>query len=195
MMSTINSTRVKAPAKNIPPQRTQGLDLPEHNDATPLKPIGKGDGPPSAGRTTPRTPIRRAAANQPDGRRGLLSTKCKVGLGTWNVRTLHQTGNLTLLLHQLGKFDWEIMGVSETHWTDTGDFIQEGYQILSAGNSTTHRAGVAIILNKNAQKSLLGYNPISERLITVRVRTQIQGVSERTVFTENNIFETFNLNL
>ena len=41
-----------------------------------------------------RTRIRRAAANQPDGRRGLLSANCKVGLGTWNV-TLHQTGNLT----------------------------------------------------------------------------------------------------
>ena len=41
-MSTNNSTRVKAPAKNILPQRTQGLDLPEHNDASTLKPIGKG---------------------------------------------------------------------------------------------------------------------------------------------------------
>ena len=181
-MSTTNSTRVKAPAKNILPRRNQGPDLPEHNDTSPLKPIGKGDGPPPAGRTTPRTPIRRAAANQPDGRRGLLTAKCKIGLGTWNVRTLHQTGNLSLLLHQLEKFDWEIMGVSETHWTDTGDFVQEGYQILSSANSTIHRAGVAIILNQNAQRALLGYNPISERLITVRVRTQIGAATIMQVY-------------
>ena len=181
-MSTNNRTRVKAPAKNILPQRTQGLDLPEHNDASTLNPIGKGDGPPSAGRTTPRTPIRQAAANRPDGRRGLLTAKCKIGLGTWNVRTLHQTGNLSLLLHQLEEFDREIIWVSETHWTDTGDFIQEGYQILSSGNCSTHRAGVAFILNKNAQRALLGYNPISERFSTVTIRTQIGAATIMQVY-------------
>ncbi|XP_072021447.1 uncharacterized protein [Amphiura filiformis] len=65
------------------------------------------------------------------------------------------------------------MGISETHWIESGDFTQDGYQILSAGSGSTHRAGVALILNKNAQRSLLGYNPISERLITARLRTQI----------------------
>ena len=181
-MSTNNSTRVKAPAKNILPGLTQGLDLPEHNDATSLKPTGKGAGPPSTGRTTPRNPIRRVAADQPDGRKGLLTAKCKIGIGTWNVRTLHQTGNLTLLMHQLEKFDCEIMGIAETHWTDTGDFTQEGYQILSSGNDSTHRAGVAIILNKNTQRALLGYNPISERLITARVRTQIGAATIMQVY-------------
>ena len=126
-----SSTRVKAPAKNI---------LAQHINP---KANWKGWWPPSAGRTTPRTPIRPAAANQPDGRKSLLTAKCKIGLGTWNVRTRHQTGNLSLLLHLLEKFDWEVKGVAETHWTDTGDFIQEGYQILSSGNCSTHRAGVA----------------------------------------------------
>ena len=80
------------------------------------------------------------------------------------------------------------MGVSETHWTDTGDFVQEGYQILSSRNSTIHREGVAIILNRNAQRALLGYNPISERLITVRVRTQIGAVTIMQVYAPTTIY-------
>ncbi|XP_072036823.1 uncharacterized protein [Amphiura filiformis] len=173
MMSSTNSTRVKAPDLHSH-RLTQGLDHhPVHDDAPPLKPIGKSDGPPTAGRTPLRNPIRRDAANNPADRRALLHAKKKIGIGTWNVRTLHQPGNLELLIHQLENYKWEIMGISETHWIESGDFTQDGYQILSAGSGSTHRAGVALILNKNAQRSLLGYNPISERLITARLRTQI----------------------
>ena len=48
----------------------------------------------------------------------LLTTKEKIGIGTWNVRTLYQEGNLEILLNQMEKFDWEVLGISETHWTD-----------------------------------------------------------------------------
>ncbi|XP_072043253.1 craniofacial development protein 2-like [Amphiura filiformis] len=74
------------------------------------------------------------------------------------------------------------MGISENHWIESGDFTQDGYQILSAGSGSTHRAGVALILNKNAQRSLLGYNPILERLITARLRTQIGTASIMQVY-------------
>ena len=40
-------------------------------------------------------------------------------------------------------------------------------------NESIHREGVAILLNKSAQRSLIGYNPISERINTARLRTQI----------------------
>ena len=52
-------------------------------------------------------------------------------------------------------------------------FTKDEYQILCSANDFTDRKGVAIILNKTAQRSLMGYNPISERLISARLRTQI----------------------
>ncbi|XP_072047001.1 craniofacial development protein 2-like [Amphiura filiformis] len=97
----------------------------------------------------------------------------KKGIGTWNVRTLHQEGNLEHLLHELDHLQWEILGISETHWCDSREFTKDGYQILSSGNESIHRKGVAIILNKTALRSLMGYNPILERLISARLRTQI----------------------
>ena len=65
------------------------------------------------------------------------------------------------------------MGISETHWCDSGELRKDGYLFLCSGNDSIHREGVAIILNKTAQRSLIGYNPISERIISVRLRTQI----------------------
>ncbi|XP_072020206.1 craniofacial development protein 2-like [Amphiura filiformis] len=115
----------------------------------------------------------------------LLTTKATIGIGTWNVRTLHQSGNLEILLNQMEKFNWQILGISETHWLDSGELISEGYKILCSGNATTHRAGVALILNKKAQNALMGYNPISPRLITARFQMQTGAITVVQVYAPN----------
>ena len=48
------------------------------------------------------------------------------------IRTLYQEGNLEILLNQMENFDWEVLGISETHWTDSGQFISQGYKIIYA---------------------------------------------------------------
>ncbi len=96
------------------------------------------------------------------------------------------------------KFKWEILGISETHWTDSGEFTTDGYKILCSGNDSIHRAGVALILNKAAQNALLGYNPISQRLISARFMTQggaatvIQVYAPNTADNENEVDDFYN---
>ena len=175
MMSQSNSTRVKAPDINQP-QFPQGLVSQEHDDTSTSKRIGRDVDLPSSGGATYRSPIRRVAVDKPVGKRAYLNAKQSVGIGTWNVRTLHRTGNLELLINELSNFDWEVMGIAETHFTIQGEFMQDGLKFLCSSNESIHRAGVAIVLNKNAQKSLLGYNQISQRIISARLRTQV-GVS------------------
>ena len=75
--------------------------------------------------------------------------------------------------HELNHMDWEIIGLSETHWCDAGELCRDSIQILCCGNESIHREGVAILLNKSAQRSLIGYNPISAGIISARLRTQI----------------------
>ncbi|XP_072047129.1 craniofacial development protein 2-like [Amphiura filiformis] len=90
-------------------------------------------------------------------------------------------------------FKWEILGIAETHWIDSGEFTMVGYKILCAGKYTIHRAGVALILNKQAQNALLGYNPISARIMSARFQTKtgaitiIQVYAPNTADTENNV--------
>ena len=83
------------------------------------------------------------------------------------------------------KFKWEILGISETHWTDSGEFSTDGYKILCAGNDSIHRGGVALILNKQAQNALLGYNPISPRMISARFQTKTGAITVIQVYAPN----------
>ncbi|XP_072023049.1 craniofacial development protein 2-like [Amphiura filiformis] len=184
-MKRHNSTRVKAPDYYNPPVQPSGLHKTEQNEATTPKPIGRYDEVPRAGVSPCRAPIGRAAADKPKERKALLTTKSIIGIGTWNVRTLYQSGNLELLLHQLNKFKWEIIGVSETHWTESGEFATEGYQILCSGYTDIHRAGVAFILNKVAQQSLLGYNHVSSRLLSARFKTVTGAMTVIQVYAPN----------
>ena len=71
--------------------------------------------------------------------------------------------NLKILLNQMEKVKWEIPFISGTHWTDSGDFISQGYKILCSTNISINRKGVAFILNKIAQGSLLQATTLSHR--------------------------------
>ncbi|XP_072021929.1 craniofacial development protein 2-like [Amphiura filiformis] len=183
MMKRQKSTRVKAPANTNPPLLP--MDQKRTNDATALKLTGRFDAPPRAGSTPSRAPIGRAVADAPKEKVALLTTKCNIGIGTWNVRTLHHDGNLEILLNQMQKFRWEILGLAETHWTESGEFTIDGYKILSSGNLSVHRKLVGLILNKVAQSALLGYNPISPRLISARFQTKTGAIAIIQVYAPN----------
>jgi len=184
MMNSRQSTRVKAPATTNQPSLPVRLHT-ERNEAPALNLIGRFDGPPKSDLAPSRAPISLVAADNPQEKTVLLTSKKTIGIGTWNVRTLYQDGNLEILIKQMEKFQWEIFGVSETHWTDSGEFSKEGFKILCSGNDTVHRKGVAFILSKLAQKALLGYNPISPRLISSRFKTQNGAMTILQVYAPN----------
>ena len=41
-------------------------------------------------------------------------------IGTWNVRTLQQSGKMGVLVEEMNHFNWSILGVSEMRWTGVG---------------------------------------------------------------------------
>ena len=43
-----------------------------------------------------------------------------ISIGTWNVRTLYQTGKTELLKHEMKRYSWDILGISELRWTSLG---------------------------------------------------------------------------
>ena len=94
-MKKSNSTRVKAPTNSQTPL-PQSLQEAEQYDASIPNPIGRNDGPPTAGRTPSRAPIGRTAADTSDGKRAFLNAKSSIGIGTWNVRTLNRVCRKTL---------------------------------------------------------------------------------------------------
>ena len=87
-------------------------------------------------------------------------------VGTWNVQTLWAAGKLELLRNEMKRFRYDIIGISEVRWTgkgetSAGDFIWSGEEKL-------HMKGVGFLLSAQAKRALIGYNPVSSRIISAR---------------------------
>lgn len=99
-------------------------------------------------------------------RNGLFRAGEAMYIGTWNVRTLGQDGSTEILLHQLDRMKWSIIGICETRWIGMGINKVGGTTIIHSGNEKGGKNGVGLILSKVAEKALTDYNPISDRILT-----------------------------
>ena len=60
-----------------------------------------------------------------------------------------------------------ILGISEWKWTGMGAFNSHDHYIYYFGQESLRRKGVALIVNKRVQNTVLGYNLKNERIISV----------------------------
>ena len=66
-------------------------------------------------------------------------------IGNWNVRTLYRSGNIAQVPREMTFKILDIMGISETHWTEQGKMqLTEETIIYSGRNEDNHREGVGI---------------------------------------------------
>ena len=130
-----------------------------------------------------RAPLNRAACNDaaepdPQGspaaesirleRRSTSFAKTHT-IGAWNVRSMG-LGKLDIVKAEMDRTNIEILGISELKWTGMGYFQTDDYTVYYSGNDTGRRNGVALILHKNIAKSVLGYTPVNDRIITIRLQ-------------------------
>ena len=102
----------------------------------------------------------------------VMSAKTKTRIGFWNVRTMYETGKLAQVTTEMRRYNLHVLGVSESRWIGTGRLkTVSGETVLYSGrDDELHREGVAIILKKGADRSLLEWKPINSRLIKARLK-------------------------
>ena len=61
----------------------------------------------------------------------------------------------------------DILGVSELKWTAMGNFNSDDHSIYFCGQESLRKNGVALIVNKRVQNSVLGCNFRNNRMILV----------------------------
>ena len=110
------------------------------------------------------------AADNPEHERISTNLRKPRTIGTWNVQGLN-AGKLEIVLNRMEEQRISILGISETWWLDQGRFTAEnGYTVVYSGKDSGKREhGVGIILDKSTAKSFMGFNPVSDRIITVRL--------------------------
>ena len=100
--------------------------------------------------------------------------KILINIGMWNVRTLNNDVNLDLLLKNMKSLNIKILGVAGTHWNNSVEdtFQQNGYVIIhSSRKDEIRRQGVAIVIGKELSKCMTSYALISERIMSVSLKT------------------------
>ena len=108
----------------------------------------------------------------------LLSAKNYTRIGTWNVRTLYQIGKARPVAREMKRLGMAILGVSETRWTGTWK-VQLANSTLSrpGRRQRAARESGGLSLSKEAGKSPKEWEPIFERIITVRSESKCQNTT------------------
>ena len=101
----------------------------------------------------------------------IVSPKITMSIGTLNTRTLAKQGKIDLLLREIKRYSWDVIGLAETHLPVTGEEKHGDVTLLLSGrNDKKHRQGVGFLLSNKARKSLISVTPLTERIIMIRLK-------------------------
>ena len=87
-------------------------------------------------------------------------------------------GKLDVVKQEMARVNIGILGISKLKWTGMGKFNSDDhYYIYYCGQESLRRNGVAIIVNKRVQNTVLGCNLKNDRMICLFPRQTIQYYS------------------
>ena len=77
-------------------------------------------------------------------------------------------GKLEVVKQEMARVNVDILGISELKWTGMGEFNSDDHYIYYYGQVSLRRNGVAIMVNKRVQNTVLGCSLKNHRMISVR---------------------------
>ena len=77
-------------------------------------------------------------------------------------------GKLEVVKQEMARVNVNILGISELKWTEMGEFNSDDHYIYYCGQESLRRNGVAIMVNKRVQNTVLGCSLKNDRMISVR---------------------------
>ena len=76
-------------------------------------------------------------------------------------------GKLEVVKQEMARVNVDILGISDLKRTGMGEFNSDDHYIYYCGQESLRRNGVAILVNKRVQNSVLGFNLKNDRMISV----------------------------
>jgi hypothetical protein len=94
---------------------------------------------------------------------------------------MYEGGSALVIAGEMRRYNLAILGVSETHWTQSGETrLQSGETVIFSGHTeenAIHSEGVGFFLSKEASKALIQWEPVSSRIIVAKFRTQEKKIN------------------
>ena len=92
-------------------------------------------------------------------------------------------GKLEVVKQEMARVNVDILGISELKWTGMGEFNSDDHYIYYCRQESLRRNGVAIIVNKRVQNTVLGCNLKNDRMISVRFQGKPFNITVIQVYT------------
>ena len=110
----------------------------------------------------------------------LLTPRKTTRIATWNIRTMYESGKTTQVAQEMRNYNISLLGLCETRWLQAGQLrLTSGETVLYSGHTeegASHTEGVALMLAPEAQRSLIGWEPVNSRIITAKFTTKKDNI-------------------
>ena len=82
----------------------------------------------------------------------------------------------------MDSYRWYILRLCEMRWKNFGETTtQEGHKIFFSGMDDKYEHGVGFLVHKDIVNTVMGCRPVSNRLITIRLRVTMVQVYAPTL--------------
>ena len=85
-------------------------------------------------------------------------------------------GKLEVVKQEMARVNVGILVISEPKWTGTDEFNSDDHYIYYCGQESLRRNGVAIMVNKRVQNTVLGCNLKNNRMISVHFQINLFNI-------------------
>ena len=110
----------------------------------------------------------------------LLTPRTLTRLATWNIRTMYETRKTVQVAREMKRYKIRVLGLCETKWIHSGQLrLSSGEQLLYSGHieeGAPDTEGVALTLAPEAHAALIGWEPVSSRIITAKFTTKKKDI-------------------
>ena len=110
----------------------------------------------------------------------LLTPRTTTKIATWNIRTMYESGKTVQVAQEMRNYNIALLGLCETRWLQAGQMrLSSGEMVLFSGHTEDgahHTEGVALMLAPEAQRSLIGWEPVNSRIITAQFATKKDSI-------------------
>ena len=77
-------------------------------------------------------------------------------------------GKLDMVRQETVRINIDILGIRELKWMGMGEFNSDNHYVYYSGQKSPRNNGVALIINKRVQNTVLGWNLKNDRMMSVR---------------------------
>lgn len=91
------------------------------------------------------------------------------------------------MLHELKRYEWEIIILYKLRQEDKGEFYHNEHSILTSGREDAgHQDGIALVLKPKTSQALITFNLISPHMLMVKFRIKSSAVTIIQVYEPNS---------